>query len=99
MPENTPIASECYYASKYHYANVPDQLWDRNAQTYGNMAESELLCVWVATLLRNKYASIIRVIIIISQNWQDFYLIVQDIYLAYLLPIEEKNIDIALAKT
>ena len=29
--------------------------------TYGNMAESELLCVRVATLLRNKYASILRV--------------------------------------
>ena len=30
--------------------------------TYGNMAESELICVIEATLLRNKYASILRAI-------------------------------------
>ena len=40
MPVNIAIASECCYASKYCYANVLDQL-------YGNMAESELLCVRV----------------------------------------------------
>ena len=28
---------------------------------YGNKAESKLLCVRLATLLRNKYASILRV--------------------------------------
>ena len=34
----------------------------RQKCTHGNMAECELLCVGVATLLRNKYASILRVI-------------------------------------
>ena len=33
----------------------------RQECTYENMAESELLCVRVATLLRNKYASILKV--------------------------------------
>ena len=33
----------------------------RQKCTYGNMTESELLCVKVATLLRNKYASALRV--------------------------------------
>ena len=47
----------------------------RQKCTYGNMAESELLCVRVATLLRNKYASILRVISLGStcQNCQDFF--------------------------
>ena len=48
------------------------------------MAESEVLCVGVATLLRNKYASILRVIsygCTCSQNCQDFYFIVLDICL------------------
>ena len=33
----------------------------RQKCTYGNMAESELICVIDATLLRNKYARILRV--------------------------------------
>ena len=33
----------------------------RQKCTYGNVAESELPCVRVATLLRSKYASILRV--------------------------------------
>ena len=52
---------------------------------YGNMVERELLCVRVATLLRNKYASILRVISYGStcQNFHVFfYSIVLGIYLA-----------------
>ena len=33
----------------------------RQKCSYGNIAESELLCLRVATLFRNKYASILRV--------------------------------------
>ena len=64
------------------------------------MAESELVFVKVATLLRNKYASILRVISygITCQNCQDFYFVVLDICLA-LTNAQAKNIDIALAIT
>ena len=48
----TSKASQYYYSSKYYYANVPDQLWERNA--YGNMAVSELICVRVALYLEAK---------------------------------------------
>ena len=41
--------------SANYYANIPDQF--RQKFTYGNMAESELVCVRVAALLRNKNAS------------------------------------------
>ena len=44
--------------------------------TYGNIAAIELLCVRVATLLRNKYSSILRCDVIykaIHQNCQDFF--------------------------
>ena len=64
------------------------------------MAESKLICVKVATLLRSKYASILRVM---SQGYtcqycQDFYFIVLDICLA-LTTAQAKNIAIALAIT
>ena len=49
----------------------------RQICTYGNMAGSELFCVRVA-LLRNKYASILRVMSLGStcfQNCQDFFIL------------------------
>ena len=48
------------------------------------MTESELLCARVAALLRNKYASILRVMSKGStpQNYQKFYFNVLDICLA-----------------
>ena len=75
----------------------------RQKWTYGNMADSELLCVEVATLLRNDYARI-RVIsqgCICSQKLRFFYFIL-DICLALTTAQakkgREKN-DIALAIT
>ena len=59
--------------------------------TYEYMAESKLLCVRVATLLRNKHASILSVI---SQG----FLFYCSRYLPSLSPGKE-NIDIALAIT
>ncbi len=88
---NTTIASEycyasgCCYASKHCYICQCSWLIVRPKCTYGNMAEIELFCVGVATLLRNKYASILRVISHSStcyQSCQGFYSIVLDIYLA-----------------
>ena len=35
---------------------------ERHKCAYGNVAESKLLCVGVATLLRKKYASVLRVL-------------------------------------
>ena len=65
------------------------------------MAESELLCVRVATLLRNKYASILRMMSqgrTCSQSCQDYCFIVLAIGLA-LTTAQAKNIAIALAIT
>ena len=61
---------------------------------------SEFLCVRVATLIRKKYASILRMMseVNTSQNYQDFYFIVLNICLA-LTTSRGKNIDIALAIT
>ena len=64
------------------------------------MAESELFCVRVATLLRNKYASILRVMSLGStcQNCQKICFIILDIFLS-LNNWQGKNIDIVLAIT
>ena len=62
------------------------------------MAESELLCVRVANLVRNKYASILRVI---SQGVVRIVKILFycSRYLPSLTTSQEKNIAIALAIT
>ena len=54
----------------------------RQERIYGNMAESELLCVRVASLLRNKYASLSDVTGKTYHNCHDFYFTVLDIVLA-----------------
>ena len=77
----------------------------RQKCTYGNIVVSELLCVRVATLIGNKYASIPRVLSYDNTCWhncQDFYSIVLDICLA-LTTAQAKKIfflmDTPLAKT
>ena len=53
-----------------------------------------MLGVWVATLLRNKVTSILRVISsgsTCSQNCQDFYFIVPDIWLVLPTPWKKEN--------
>ena len=84
-------------ASKYCHANA---LTVVRQKKNGNMAESELLCVRVAPLLRSKYASILRVMAKGNscQNCQDFYFIVLDICHALTIT-QAKNIAIALAIT
>ena len=92
MPYRNIAEREFCYTSKYCYANVPDQWWDKCS--YGNMAESEVLGVWVATLLRKKVTSILRVISsgsTCSWNCQDFYFIVPDIWLVLPTPRKKEN--------
>ena len=61
------------------------------------MAESELLCVRVATLRRNKYASVLRVYhMAIHVRIVKFLFIVLGMCLA-LITDQAKNMDIALA--
>ena len=57
-PANTAMLANAA-ESTYCFANVPDQLFNRN--TYRNVAEIEVIFVRVATLLGNKYARILRV--------------------------------------
>ena len=59
MLANSDMSTDTDLARKYYYGNVPDQLWEKC--TYENVAEGELLYVRVATLPRDKYASILRV--------------------------------------
>ena len=62
------------------------------------MAASELLYVTVVKLLRNKYASILRVMSYNTcQNCHDFYFVL-DIFLS-LTAVQAINIDIAMAIT
>ena len=95
-----PLKASAYCcASKYFYANVPDQL--RQKYIYENMAESVLLCVRVATLLRCKDASTLRVMLkgsACSQYCLDFCFVFQHICLV-IATSKIKNIDIALAIT
>ena len=62
------------------------------------MAESELLCARVATLLRNKYASILIVTHVVRIVKVFFFVVVPDICLA-LTTAPAKNIDFARAIT
>ena len=75
-------------------ANTAMPMFVRQKYTCGNMAESKLYC---ATLLRNKYAIILRIISYgkTCQNCQDFYSIFLDIFLAQTTG--QAKIEISLA--
>ena len=74
----------------------------RHKCTYGNMAESKLLCVRADTLLRSKYASITKSDVIRQyvSELSRFYSIVLDICQALITAqAKTNNIAIALAIT
>ena len=71
-----------FLTSRYCYAGVLDP----QKCTYRNLAESELLCVRVATLLRSKNGKHTKSDVIgrtCSQNYQYYCFIVLDICLAW----------------